>query len=94
MRNDIKYIESILSSNGDFKDEQRNLDSFLRRAEKLKSAKNVSNTLTKYYRIDIDLTPIELKMDLLSGLAGIEDDLRYQHIERNNTKNVIYNKYR
>lgn len=74
----IEYVESFSASRGNFLQEQRDLESFLRRANKLENANNVSNALVRYYNIDDKLTPIELFMDFLSGVAAYHEDMQFQ----------------
>jgi uncharacterized protein YutE (UPF0331/DUF86 family) len=78
VRDDIDYIKSFSGSSGIYKDEQRNHNSFLDRAEKVKNANNISNALVRYSKIDDELTPIELFMDYWSGVAAYHVDLQLQ----------------
>ncbi|AKB74970.1 hypothetical protein MSLAZ_1709 [Methanosarcina lacustris Z-7289] len=76
---DINSIESLVNEKipSRLETEKRTLDSFSRRAHKLNCVLDVSNALTRYLRIDIDLIPIEYRIDFI--LAMLDEELdRYR----------------
>lgn len=79
VQEDINYIESFDKENiaSRLETEKHALDSFLCRAYKLSYVLDVSNALTRYSRIDMDLIPIEYRMDYLAGMLSYELDLKY-----------------
>jgi hypothetical protein len=75
---DINYIESFDNENtsSHLENEKHVLDSFSCRAYKLNCILDVSNALTRYSRIDMDLLPIEYRMDYIAWMLSHELDLR------------------
>jgi len=75
---DINYIESFYNENmsSHLENEKHAIDSFSCRAYKLNCILDVSNALTRYLRIDMDLLPIEYRMDYIAGMLSHELDLR------------------
>ncbi|MBU3966755.1 MAG: hypothetical protein KKG76_05165 [Euryarchaeota archaeon] len=70
----LKEIKNVDTQNS-FNHYESKLQSFLRRAKKLKSRPNEFNALNTYCKLDKDLVKIQLNIDLISSYMEYETDL-------------------